>query len=100
MAISTQDIIRIAHLSRLRITAQEIPLFSSQLNNVLEYFSLLQRLDTEDTKPTNQVTGLTNVFRDDVALRYPEDKKEKLFREAPLVRKGFIVVPHSIKKYQ
>ncbi|EKD57977.1 MAG: glutamyl-tRNA(Gln) amidotransferase, C subunit [uncultured bacterium] len=63
--LSAAQVKHIAKLANLPLTEEEIRLFQKQLSHVLDYFKLLQELDTEKVSPTSQVTGLGNVFRSD-----------------------------------
>ncbi len=59
------DVKKIAKLSNLTLSENEEKEFDNQLNNILAYIETLNSLDTSDTKPTAQVTGLTNILRED-----------------------------------
>jgi len=62
----TKDQVRhIAKLANLSLTPQEVVKFQKQLTDVLDYMEVLNELDTDKVKPTSQVTGLENVFRQD-----------------------------------
>lgn len=97
--INTQkNIPHIADLAKLEISEKEAEDFSHKIDDVLGYMEILKEVDTENVEPTNQVTGLRNVFRKDVVVDCPEEQKKKIFGEAPQVIDGYIVVPHSISK--
>jgi aspartyl-tRNA(Asn)/glutamyl-tRNA(Gln) amidotransferase subunit C len=98
MTVSKKTIKHVANLAKLEVDENSSETFSNQVSDILEYINVLQEPDTQNVQPTNQVTGLKNIFREDVVKDYPEDKKAKLFREAPDERDGYIVVPHSITK--
>lgn len=55
----------IAKLANLSLSEKEITLFQKQLSQVLNYVKILNKLDTAKVKPTSQVTGLENVFKED-----------------------------------
>jgi aspartyl-tRNA(Asn)/glutamyl-tRNA(Gln) amidotransferase subunit C len=64
----------VATLSRLSLSEEELALFESQLNRILEYFDRLKALDTDDVEPLSHPLGLRNVFRpDEVAPSSPRD---------------------------
>jgi aspartyl-tRNA(Asn)/glutamyl-tRNA(Gln) amidotransferase subunit C len=64
----THDEVRtIAELAKLELTAEEIALYATQLNEVLNYFQRLQELDTSQIEPTASVLPLRNVLRPDVS---------------------------------
>jgi aspartyl-tRNA(Asn)/glutamyl-tRNA(Gln) amidotransferase subunit C len=47
MAVSREDVIQIAELARLRLTAEEIDQFLEQLNAILAHAEELKELDTD-----------------------------------------------------
>ena len=53
-------------MARLGLTDEEVKKFSTQLTNILQYIEVLNEVDTSVVAPTNQVTGLSNVMREDV----------------------------------
>ena len=67
--LTRQDVQHVAKLAKLNLTDSEIEKFTSQLSSVIDHFSELSEVDTKDTEPTSQTTGLENVYREDkVAL--------------------------------
>ena len=62
--ISKEDIKRLSDLADLDVSGQEGKL-SEILSETLDYVKTLEELDTENIEETFQVTGLTNVFRDE-----------------------------------
>lgn len=70
------DILKLASLSRLALTDDEVEEFASEISEILQYVEQLQSVDVADLKPTNQVTRLTNVTRPDELIDYgyaPQD---------------------------
>jgi aspartyl-tRNA(Asn)/glutamyl-tRNA(Gln) amidotransferase subunit C len=59
------NIKHIAKLANLSLSSDEEQKFTSQLEETLEYVEELNEVDTQNVKPTNQVTGLENVTRKD-----------------------------------
>ena len=98
MTTSKKTIQHIANLIKLEVDEKTSETFSSQVSEILSYVNVLKELDTKDVIPTNQVTGLKNIFRDDVVEEYPYQQRMKLFREVPKMRDGYVVVPHTITK--
>lgn len=64
--LSKKQITHIAKLANLKITEKEISKFQKQLSSVIEYVSELDKVDTTNTKPTSQTTGLLDVKREDL----------------------------------
>ncbi len=96
MALSRQEVEHIAELAKLGLSQEEIERFQGQLSAILEYFAVLQRLDTESVPPTAQVIGLRNVMRpDDVGPSLPVDD---ILANAPSHTDGYFCVPPVIEE--
>ena len=51
MSLTRQDVEKIAHLARLSITAQEMPVYVSSLSSIVDFVDELSRADTEGVVP-------------------------------------------------
>lgn len=74
--LTRDDVLKLARLARLTITDEEAEKYRSELSEILRYVELLQGADVDGLEPTSQVTGLTNVTRDDTVVDYgvsPDD---------------------------
>ncbi len=87
---TTIDVSHIAKLANLPLTKVEEELFSKQLSSTLSYVQQLDEVATKGIEPTAQVTGLVNVFRDDVVT--PGLSQEEALKNAPGQYKGFFKV--------
>jgi aspartyl-tRNA(Asn)/glutamyl-tRNA(Gln) amidotransferase subunit C len=76
--LTREDILKLAQLARLDLSEAEISEYTAELSAILQYVEQLQAVDVDGLKPTNQVTGLTNVSRDDVAKDYGYAAKDLL----------------------
>lgn len=65
IALTEAQVRHIANLAKLSITDQEAKKFQEQLSSILGYIDVLNEIDTSNIEPTAQVTGLTNVIRED-----------------------------------
>lgn len=63
--ISPSEIRRIAALAHLELTEVEVEKFSKELSDILDFFTMLQEVNTDGVEPTAQITGLQNVERPD-----------------------------------
>lgn len=81
MAISKEDVLKIAKLAHLRLEPEEVERYQSQLIKILDSMEELSRLDTSAVEPTTSVLGLIDVMRDDVPE--PFAAVEKLLANAP-----------------
>ena len=89
--LSTADILKLAQLSRLHLTDDEIERFRGEIEAILEYVQQLQSVDLKNVEPTSQVTGLKNVMRSDEEKDYGASAVE-LLKNAPKLHEGQIKV--------
>lgn len=111
MKISREDVLRVAELAHLELSPEEIELYRSQLDEILNYVGKLQELDVAGVEPMAQVLytravvdsvagGLTRAPF--VALR-PDTLRdchtaEQVLKTAPDAAKPFFRVPRVIEK--
>jgi aspartyl-tRNA(Asn)/glutamyl-tRNA(Gln) amidotransferase subunit C len=70
--IGPEEVEHVARLARLRLSDEEKARMRSQLDAILGYVELLQRVDTTEVEPTAHVLPLVNVMREDeVRPSYP-----------------------------
>jgi aspartyl-tRNA(Asn)/glutamyl-tRNA(Gln) amidotransferase subunit C len=93
--ITDADIRKLAVLCRLKLTDDEIPKYKQEISKIVEFVEVLQSVDTKGIEPTSQVTGLTNVTREDKIIDYKLSRQE-LLSNAPAVEKGQIKVKRMI----
>ncbi len=68
--LTRDDVLKLARLARISLTDSEVEEFSEELSAILQYVEQLGGVDVTGLRPTNQVTGLTNVMRKDVVKDY------------------------------
>lgn len=95
MSLSVEEVLKIAHLARLELTEEQALNYSSELTKILDYFSKLQNLDTQDIPPTFHTLKVSTPFREDVVK--PFQKVEKILENAPQGYQRMIVVPKVVK---
>lgn len=89
--ISEADVLKVAQLARLRLTAAELDRYTHQLADMLEHFADIDALDLTAIEPMTQPLPLRNVVRDDV-VRESLDRDEVL-AAAPATEGGRFRVP-------
>ncbi len=91
MSISIEEVKKIAELARLELAPEEEKRHAETISAVLDYMKILNEVDTTNVEPTFQVTGLENVYREDVVV---ESKlRDKLLKQMPEVEMEELVVP-------
>jgi len=63
--LTIAEVEHIAELAKLGLTGEEKRTFQEQLSAILEYFEMLQGVDTSAIPPTASVLPLRNVMRED-----------------------------------
>lgn len=76
--ITREDVLHLAQLSSLQLTDDEITGLQADISNILGYVEQLGKLNTEGIEPTYQVTGLSNVWRDDKVIDYGIGREDLL----------------------
>lgn len=94
MAISREELRKLAELARLNLSDEEISAIESDLNRVLEHFEQLQQLQLHDVPLTPHSVDSINVLREDERGLAPEGlTREEAFDQAPEMRAGLFLVP-------
>lgn len=90
--VPIEEVKHIAELARIELSSQEEILFTKQLNEILDYFSKINEVDTDDVPPTYHVIDLVNVYREDKIQRFLMDdplknapKKENRYFKSPRI---------------
>lgn len=84
------DITHIAKLANLPLTDSEKKKLEKQLEETLAYIENLKEVETKGIKPTDHVTGLENVFKNDSAR--PSFSQEEALQNAKEKHNGFFKV--------
>lgn len=92
--VSIDDVQHLATLSGLQLTDMEVEKLRQDLENILGYIEQLRKLDTSGVEPTYQVTGLTNVWREDEIQ--PGLTREELLALAPDTAGSNVKVPQVL----
>lgn len=93
--LTAAQVRHIAKLARLTIGEAEVEKFAKELTSILQYVDMLTEVDTSKVQPTAQVTGQTNVFRDDV-IRQESTSPDALLSTSPLsISSHQIVTPSA-----
>ena len=95
MAITREEVIKVAKLSRLALSEDEVQLYTQQLGKILHYVEKLNAIDTSKVKPMITAAAAGNVFRPDV--HRPGLSREDALHSAPAHDDEFFRVPPVIE---
>lgn len=65
MRLTKDQVKHVAKLANLSLTIEEEEKYSQQLSKILEYVDQLNSVDTSKVEPTFNVSGQSNVLRED-----------------------------------
>ena len=95
MALTTNDVKKIAKLARIKLNGEEVTKHQSELNKIFSWIQQLQEVNTDGVEPMFSV--------DDRSLKTREDKvteislKEQVLENAPNSKYGYYVVPKVVE---
>ncbi len=90
MALTREEVQKIAHLARLALTEAEQQVYQRQLSDVLDYAAMLDTLDLSGVEPTAHAIMRENVMRADV-VEPGLDIEDVLFNSAQNVQDQFLI---------
>ena len=85
---------KVAHLARLKLTEEEVELFSRQLGDILSFVQQLEELDTSKVEPYIQEIKETPMRGDEPGETLSQDEA---LGNAPEREGGFFVVPRIVE---
>ncbi len=81
MGLTPEEVRHIATLARVGLSEEDVPKLQEHLSEILDYFQILNKLDTAGVPPTAHTLPLQNIMREDevrVSLA-----REDILRNAP-----------------
>lgn len=95
MSVDLSAVRRIAHLSRISVSDEDMPHLQDEINAILKFVDALQAVDVEGVEPMTSVIPMRLPMRDDVVT--DGDIADKVLVNAPLTEDGFFLVPKVIE---
>ncbi|RCK71099.1 MULTISPECIES: Asp-tRNA(Asn)/Glu-tRNA(Gln) amidotransferase subunit GatC [Desertihabitans] len=94
MALTTDDVARLAKLARIELSEAELEHLAPQLDVILESVASVQQVAGPDIEPTSHALPLTNVFREDEVR--PSLPREDVLAGAPAAEEERFRVPRIL----
>ena len=94
MAVSKEEILHIAKLADLKINENEIDEYAKNLEDILEFVKVLNRVDTDNIEESIGTLNNVNVFRKDEVKEFED--KELLLKNAPEQEDNMFNIPKVI----
>ena len=92
--LGPEDVVKVANLSRLELSDDEVARFTEQLRSVLSHANDVAALDVGDLAPTAHPFGLSNVLRTDEVR--PSADRDEVLSQAPTVIDHRFSVPRIV----
>lgn len=95
MSVDLATVRRVAHLSRIAVTEDEVAHLQGELNAILAFVDELGEVDVTGVEPMTSVTPMTLPLRADTVNDgfYPE----RVLANAPASEDGFFAVPKVVE---
>ena len=94
--VSELEVKKIAELSRLSLSSEELKKRTEDMNNILNYMDTLNEIDTENVEELYNVNDIKNSLRED-NYKPSLDKKDVL-ANSPSSNSDYVEVPLTVKK--
>ena len=95
MSLSSQDIERIAHLARIRVTPADVLDVQAKLDGIFKLIDEMQAVNTQGIEPMSHGLDMVLRLRDDAVTEI--NHREKYQKNAPQAAEGYFLVPKVIE---
>ncbi len=95
MSLSPQDIERIAHLARIRVTPSDVADVQAKLDGIFKLIDQMQAVDTKGVEPMSHGLDMVLRLREDVVTE--SNHRDDYQRNAPQAAGGYFLVPKVIE---
>ncbi len=90
--ITAAEVKKIASLSRLKLSAEEITQATTDLSGILSHFSTISDIDTTNVQPAEDTSGLQNISRTDEVKLNILGSPEEIMARVPHTKDGYVQV--------
>ena len=98
ISITSSDVAHIAMLANIPVSEKEKEKLAEGFTTTMQVVENLKKADTKHMEPTHQVTGLENVWREDVVDMSRTFSQEEALRNAPKTHNGYFLVKQVLDK--
>ena len=95
MALTLDDVKRVAHLARIAITNDEAQATHSQLTGIFKLIAQMEAVDVSTIEPMSHAQDLLQRLREDTVTE--GDQRQRFQAVAPQVEAGLYLVPKVIE---
>ncbi|OGZ31987.1 MAG: hypothetical protein A3H02_02665 [Candidatus Niyogibacteria bacterium RIFCSPLOWO2_12_FULL_41_13] len=90
--ISEGEIEKLGELAKVELTREEIKNYKKDIQEILDYFETLKKVDTEGVEPLVHPLELVNSFREDEAAEIIPEESKFLVKESPDKKGDYVKV--------
>jgi aspartyl-tRNA(Asn)/glutamyl-tRNA(Gln) amidotransferase subunit C len=90
--LTKQEVYEVAALARIELTEEEAARFQKELSAVLELFSELETVDTDDLQPIGHITGRIGEARSDLSDQRSSHDREMIRKNFPEGEENYLKV--------
>jgi aspartyl-tRNA(Asn)/glutamyl-tRNA(Gln) amidotransferase subunit C len=95
MSLQPEDVLGIAELARLKVTAEEVPRYARELSAILDLVARMNAADTDGVEAMAHPLDEVQRLRPDEVTE--TDLRERFQAIAPQVRDGLYLVPRVLE---
>jgi aspartyl-tRNA(Asn)/glutamyl-tRNA(Gln) amidotransferase subunit C len=95
MSLGPEEVKKIAHLARLAISEDDVPVYARNLSSILDLVEQMNAVDTQGVEPLAHPLAMVQRLRLDEAVE--PDQRELFQAIAPQVEAGLYLVPQVIE---
>ena len=91
--VTLEEVKKIASLSRLELTDEEVQKAAKNMSSVLAHFSSIKDIATDDEEPAGVRSDAKNGTRQDIPGLLQLASAEEMLSRVPRVKNGYVEVP-------
>lgn len=95
MSVTTDDVKKVARLSRIAVPEDRLEPLASELSGILDWIEQLGEVDIEGVEPMTSVVAVPLPMREDEVT--DGNKADEVLANAPRTEDGFFVVPKAVE---
>jgi aspartyl-tRNA(Asn)/glutamyl-tRNA(Gln) amidotransferase subunit C len=95
MSLTPQDIERIAHLARIRVTPADVADVQAKLDGIFKLIDEMQAVNTRGVEPMSHGLDMVLRLREDVVTE--SNHRDAYQKNAPEAAEGYYLVPKVIE---
>ncbi len=95
MSITPNEVMKIAHLARMSISADAVERYAQDLSGILALVEQMNQLDVQGIEPMAHPLDMSQRLRADVVTE--SNQRDLLQAHAPAVENGLFLVPRVIE---